>query len=126
MSIKTVQEVLDGVLKGCFESWSDETMRLGSLTGLDCDVVLVVIRTNGTLGSCDDEAALGLGLDGPRIGERAPPRFKLGESVGISCDDEAMFIDLESIRFIHDSGDFERSAASLKPGSQGCAVAEII
>jgi hypothetical protein len=83
------------------------------------DEVIVVVGGEGAFGSCDDEAASGLGLDGPGVGEGSPTGLEFGEAVGVSGDDDGVFIDFESVRLVDDGGDVDGALSVLEPGSEG-------
>ncbi|MFM1945197.1 MAG: hypothetical protein RI897_4179 [Verrucomicrobiota bacterium] len=97
---QVIPEAMDHVLDGVLEGWGDgvdgEVMTFGVLLILDSDGGFVVVAGDGAGGAFEDEAAFGLGLVGPGVGERAPAGFELGESRGVACDGDAMFIDFEA------------------------------
>ena len=80
------------------------------LTRLDADGRLVVVGADRARGADDDEAALGLRLEGPGIGERAPARLELGEADGVARDGDAVLVHLQARGLIDDGGDFDRRA----------------
>ena len=101
-------------------------MGLGIFAGLEGDVAVVVVGADGAFSASNDEAAFRLRLDRPRIGEGAPTRFEFGETMRVTRYDDAMFVDFEALRFIHRSGDFQRTAAALIPCAQRRSVPEVV
>jgi hypothetical protein len=123
---EAVDEVFDGVAIGSAGGGGSDGVWTGSTTGLDRDELVVVIAGHRAFGAGDDESAAGLGLDFPRIGEGAPTGFELGEAVGVTRDDDCVFVYFESGRAVDDGGDLERAAAALEPSSEGGPVAEVV
>src|SRR5262245_13417337 len=63
---------------------------------------------------------------GPRIGEGAPTRFKLGKAEFVARDGDAVFVDFKPRGLIDNRSYFQGRATIEEPGSQGDAVAEVI
>src|SRR6266550_9075951 len=74
--LQRVDQVLDRILIRRHDGRGRNSVRHRFLARLDRRVVVVVIAADRPLGAGDHKAALRLWLRRPRIGERAPARFK--------------------------------------------------
>src|SRR5208282_5040017 len=87
---------------------------------------LVVVARNCAFRADDDEAAFGLRLHRPWIGESPPTRLELREAMGVAANGDRMLVDLEPLRLIDDRGHLDRRLAVHEPGPKSRAVAEIV
>src|SRR5262249_16305659 len=76
--------------------------------------------------SDNDEAALGLRLMCPRVGERAPSRLVFRQTAFVAGDGHAVFVDFQAGRLVNDGRDFDRRSPVVEPRSESHAVAQII
>ena len=79
--------------------------------GLQAHMILVVVRGDGAFLADHHEAALGLGLVDPRIGESAPAGFELGEAGGVAGHGDAVLVDFQAFGLVDGGGDFDRLSA---------------
>jgi hypothetical protein len=121
-----VDEVFDGIAEGGGEGVGGDVEAFGAGASLDADGGFVVVGGDGAFRAFEDEAALGLGLMGPWVGERAPAGFEAAETEGVAGDGDAVFVDFEALGGGGDAGDLVRGDAVEEPCGDGCAVAEVI
>src|SRR6185436_9906641 len=75
-AVQRVQEVLNWILIWRAQTGRCDFERLRLAARLHRDVIIVVERANRAVRARDDEPATRLRLNRPRIGKRAPARFK--------------------------------------------------
>jgi hypothetical protein len=126
VGLEAVDEVGDGVVVRGLEIGGGDGFAAGMTFGLEADGGFVVVGAEGALGAFKDEAAFGLGLVCPWIGEGAPAGFEFGEAAIVSGDGDAVFVDFEAGGLVDHGGDFEGSFAVVIPGAEGGAVSEVI
>ena len=78
---EVVEDVLDGVAVGGGGGFDGDGVAFRVGAGLDPEGFGVVVARDRAFGAGEDEAALGLGLMGPGIGEGAPAGFGFAEAV---------------------------------------------
>jgi len=119
-----VGEVFDGVLEIEFPDGFVVAFRV--FTILDAKGLGVVGAGDGAVSAFDDEAASGLRLVDPRVGEGAPTGFKFGKSHVVTDHGDAVFVDFQTLWNVRHALDFERFVGAMIPSAEGGAVAEII
>lgn len=124
--LQTMEKILHGVFVWCFGFRDFDLMRARLAARLDGDEVVVVVTADGSVRTGDDEPTLGLGLDCPWIGERAPSGFEFGEPVFVASDNDAMFVNFETFGGIDRCSHFDGALASVIPGAESCAVAKVV
>ena len=82
--------------------------------------------THGAFGAFDDEAAFGLGLQGPGVGESAPTGLEGRETGVVAGDGDGLFVDLKAFGLVDHCGDLDGLLVAVVPSAEGDAIAEVI
>lgn len=126
--LEVVDQVLDGVAEAFCRCIDWHRMGLWLILGLKAHHGLVVVAGDRPPRAQHHKTALGLGLEGPRVGEGSPARLKLREAVGagVATDRDGVLIDLKARLTVGHTGHFDRLTAAQEPGSEGDAIAEVV
>ena len=96
-ALEAVQDVRDRGLLVRRHHVDRHVEALGSLLGLHAQRRRVVEARRRALRPGHHEAASGLGLRRPGIGERAPARLERRQARGVPCRDDAVHVHLEAV-----------------------------
>ena len=99
---------------------------LGPGAGLEGHVIGVILAGQRAVLAHEGEAAGGLGLMGPGVGEGAPARLHPGEARPVAAHGDRVLIDLDPLAGVHRARHLEGRRAVPEPSPQRRAVAHVV
>src|SRR5262245_59792220 len=112
-----MNQILDWILVGRLQLIHRNLMRLRALLRLDANHRFEIITADRARASDYDEAAFGLWLMCPRVGERAPSRLVFRQTAFVAGDGHTVFVDFQAGRLVDDGRGFDRRAPVVEPRS---------